>query len=630
MSEGKGGSDFLALGDWNAMCWECGRKKKAGDLWKYWQGYYICPRHWNPRQPQDFAKGIKETITPPWVQPMAAYTFTGPSTLVVSVTTPGPIIPLIPPETVPEDTTILVVETPVGPVGPAPLIPAIVEGVPIDIILQPVPGTGTATGQNMQYQWVAATGISATLSTVSISPSSVIASDDVATFTITVTLKNYSGVVVEGDTVTLTAGAGVNITPASGVSDGSGQVVFTATSLVAQTATFTATDTTEGIVLAQTPTGVYGISPDSCSVESDEVQRVGTADTVNITLYDGALNPVIGHLITMTADPAGPVFTPTSAVSDVNGQVSFSVTGNAAGITTYTAYDNTQGVALTTQPETDFLVPVPLDADFLTNTVSGDYALLWDGTGEGALNGSSAYSIAANYGSTWYLYDAVSAPYAIRPTDSVSPLRALPQLPLPWLPAFIIDAPDLTNLLVWRSPIATYPTPYLYDISAETLTAQTSVAIIMEEPTNPVRTGDYVFWYKGNSNGQTIYRETISSGLIIEIDLPAIIPDYTDEFFAFTANATHLIVAGDWDSSAVALIDLSGNYVSTVSAGFSGIIFDSFAVADSTYLLLQNATGSGEGSAVVTLSDGTTEDITTELPRHNGTTGAPKLTNKDF
>lgn len=68
-------SDYLRQGDWNAMCWECGRKKKAGDLWKYWQGYYICPRHWNPRQPQDFAKGVAEHITPPWVQPMAEYIY---------------------------------------------------------------------------------------------------------------------------------------------------------------------------------------------------------------------------------------------------------------------------------------------------------------------------------------------------------------------------------------------------------------------------------------------------------------------------------------------------------------------------------------------------------------------------
>lgn len=75
MSLGGGGSDFLKEGDWNAMCWECGRKKKAGDLWKYWQGYWICPRHWNPRQPQDFARAVKETITPPWVQPMAEYKF---------------------------------------------------------------------------------------------------------------------------------------------------------------------------------------------------------------------------------------------------------------------------------------------------------------------------------------------------------------------------------------------------------------------------------------------------------------------------------------------------------------------------------------------------------------------------
>lgn len=33
-----------------------------------WQGLYRCPEHNEPRQPQDFARGIKEVISPPWAQ----------------------------------------------------------------------------------------------------------------------------------------------------------------------------------------------------------------------------------------------------------------------------------------------------------------------------------------------------------------------------------------------------------------------------------------------------------------------------------------------------------------------------------------------------------------------------------
>ena len=71
----RGKSDFLLLGDWNAVCFECGRKFKASDLKRHWKGYYVCPSHWEPRQPQDFVRGVQDTQTPPWVQPMPADSF---------------------------------------------------------------------------------------------------------------------------------------------------------------------------------------------------------------------------------------------------------------------------------------------------------------------------------------------------------------------------------------------------------------------------------------------------------------------------------------------------------------------------------------------------------------------------
>lgn len=73
----KGKADFLDLGDWNAMCWECGRKFKASTLKRHWQGYWVCPDHWEARQPQDFAKGVPDIQVPPWTQPMPADVFEG-------------------------------------------------------------------------------------------------------------------------------------------------------------------------------------------------------------------------------------------------------------------------------------------------------------------------------------------------------------------------------------------------------------------------------------------------------------------------------------------------------------------------------------------------------------------------
>jgi hypothetical protein len=67
-----GRADFLDLGNWNATCFECGRKRKASDLKKNWQGYFVCLEHWEPRQPQDFVRAVPDVITPPWTQPMPA------------------------------------------------------------------------------------------------------------------------------------------------------------------------------------------------------------------------------------------------------------------------------------------------------------------------------------------------------------------------------------------------------------------------------------------------------------------------------------------------------------------------------------------------------------------------------
>lgn len=64
----KGKADNLELGDWNAACFECGRKFKASQMMKHWQGYYLCPEHWEPRQPQDFVRGVPDKPAAPWVQ----------------------------------------------------------------------------------------------------------------------------------------------------------------------------------------------------------------------------------------------------------------------------------------------------------------------------------------------------------------------------------------------------------------------------------------------------------------------------------------------------------------------------------------------------------------------------------
>ena len=65
----KGPADYYEPGDWNALCSLCGAKRKASWMVKNWQGYWRCPEHNEPRQPQDFVRGEQDIQTVPWAQP---------------------------------------------------------------------------------------------------------------------------------------------------------------------------------------------------------------------------------------------------------------------------------------------------------------------------------------------------------------------------------------------------------------------------------------------------------------------------------------------------------------------------------------------------------------------------------
>jgi hypothetical protein len=55
-------------GDWNVICYICGFTFKASQLRKHWKGYYVCPKDWEPRHPQDFVKAPQPEQLPAWVQ----------------------------------------------------------------------------------------------------------------------------------------------------------------------------------------------------------------------------------------------------------------------------------------------------------------------------------------------------------------------------------------------------------------------------------------------------------------------------------------------------------------------------------------------------------------------------------
>lgn len=130
---GKGRADYLELGDWNAACSMCGRKRKASTMVKNWQGMWRCPEHNEPRQPQDFVRGIPDKQTAPWVQTQtdAFISMPYPSTVVVSDAAPSVgdtiTITLTLASAVTQDTELVITATTPGVVD-APLTVTVLAG----------------------------------------------------------------------------------------------------------------------------------------------------------------------------------------------------------------------------------------------------------------------------------------------------------------------------------------------------------------------------------------------------------------------------------------------------------------------------------------------------------------------
>ena len=62
-------------GDWKTICDVCGREYKASQLKQRWDGLKTCSDDWEPRQPQDFVRGVADTQAPPWTRPEQSNSF---------------------------------------------------------------------------------------------------------------------------------------------------------------------------------------------------------------------------------------------------------------------------------------------------------------------------------------------------------------------------------------------------------------------------------------------------------------------------------------------------------------------------------------------------------------------------
>ena len=56
-------------GLWKCVCEACGRVYKNTQLRQRWDGFLVCEDDWEPRQPQDFVRGVADYQAPPFTRP---------------------------------------------------------------------------------------------------------------------------------------------------------------------------------------------------------------------------------------------------------------------------------------------------------------------------------------------------------------------------------------------------------------------------------------------------------------------------------------------------------------------------------------------------------------------------------
>jgi hypothetical protein len=179
---------------------------------------------------------------------------------------------------------------------------------------------------------------------------------------ITVLMKDQFSAALSDKTVTLQeAPAGdVQVHPIGvgsslpGVTDSTGTAEFEADDTHAETVTFTATDTTDNVVLSQTvsitfvhlPADPTAIGTTVTASPTNPLADGTTPSTITVTLTDFFSNPVAGSSITLKALNGSSSINPASSVTDQNGQSTFSATDATAEIVTYQATDTTDGNAV--------------------------------------------------------------------------------------------------------------------------------------------------------------------------------------------------------------------------------------------------------------------------------------------
>lgn len=243
-------------------------------------------------------------------------------------------------------------------------------------------------------------------STVTASPTSVPA-DGTSASTVTVTLTDFFGNVVQGKTVILKALSGSStIAPASSGSDttnAQGVATFSVKDATNEAVTYTATDSTDGLVLSALASVTFGNAPTVVPTQGDSgvttnaskvVADGKTPALITVTLRDSNGLPVSGKTVSLAASGGSSVISAapaatgsiataqsrlaaaphvahasTTVTTNSNGVAAFDATDTVVESVTYTASDTTDSmsgwtvaVAFTAAPATTTTTTAPTTA----------------------------------------------------------------------------------------------------------------------------------------------------------------------------------------------------------------------------------------------------------------------------
>ncbi|MBI5071357.1 Ig-like domain-containing protein [Candidatus Falkowbacteria bacterium] len=202
-----------------------------------------------------------------------------------------------------------------------------------------------------------ALAVSASLSTVSASPTSVTA-DGSSVSVIIATIKNSSGSALSGKTVTVSSSRGATDTIAivNGTTDASGKAYFQAHSNTPGSATFTAV--ADGVTVDQTASVVFtGVVSSSVSASRSSVLAIPASvvadgssySVVYVTVRDASDALLSGKTVTLSSNRgSSDAITIVDGTTNSSGQATFQVRSGATGTATLTAIADGVTISQTT------------------------------------------------------------------------------------------------------------------------------------------------------------------------------------------------------------------------------------------------------------------------------------------